>query len=73
MDEKKIRDLVDVEVAHAEGYDKGYAVGVMEMASRMEQALREAAATGWDTAVSNLQYEDGTPMEVVSNINPYRD
>jgi hypothetical protein len=35
-------------------------------------ALREASAIGWDAAVNAMTYEDGTPVEVASNQNPYR-
>ena len=29
-------------------------------------------AEGWDTAVRSMCYEDGTPVEIVVNGNPYR-
>jgi hypothetical protein len=35
-------------------------------------ALREAAAIGWDACVAALRHEDGTPVEVVTMVNPYR-
>jgi hypothetical protein len=31
-----------------------------------------AAALGWDAAVSAMTYEDGTPVEIAQNSNPYR-
>lgn len=34
--------------------------------------LTEAAAIGWDEAVASLRYEDGTPVEIVKVVNPYR-
>lgn len=37
-----------------------------------KDALREAAAIGWDAAVAAMKYEDGTPVEIVSMVNPYR-
>lgn len=42
------------------------------MAETLKEAFREAAAIGWDAAVSALRYEDGTPVEVVAMVNPYR-
>lgn len=42
------------------------------MMSAENDALREAAAIGWDAAVAAMKYEDGTPVEVVSMVNPYR-
>jgi len=35
-------------------------------------ALREAAACGWDAAVKAMRYEDGTPVEIVKMVNPFR-
>ena len=29
-------------------------------------------AIGWDAAVSRMTYEDGTPVEIAANVNPYR-
>lgn len=29
-------------------------------------------AAGWDAAIAACVYEDGTPLEIVSNTNPYR-
>lgn len=37
-----------------------------------EKVLREAAAMGWDAAVAAMKYEDGTPVEIVAMVNPYR-
>jgi hypothetical protein len=34
--------------------------------------LNKARADGWDAAVSCIRYEDGTPVEVVGGVNPYR-
>jgi hypothetical protein len=41
-------------------------------AERMEAARRELLATGWDAAVAAMRYEDGSPIEVSVNVNPYR-
>ena len=38
-----------------------------------EEQLRAAAAIGWDAAVAAMQYEDGTPVEIVTMVNPYRE
>ena len=29
-------------------------------------------AEGWDRCVRSLRYEDGSPVEIVSDSNPYR-
>ena len=29
-------------------------------------------AEAWDEAVRAMRYEDGTPVELVANVNPYR-
>lgn len=34
--------------------------------------LRAACAAGWDAAVHQMVYEDGTPVEIAENINPFR-
>ena len=28
-------------------------------------------AAGWNAAVSNMKYPDGTPVEIEENVNPY--
>lgn len=38
----------------------------------VDPRLREAAAVGWDAAVAAMRYEDGTPVEIVAMVNPYR-
>lgn len=35
-----------------------------------QQAL--GAERGWDAATTAMRYEDGTPVELVSVVNPYR-
>ena len=32
----------------------------------------QMAAIGWDAAVKAMCYEDGTPVEITANSNPYR-
>ena len=29
-------------------------------------------AAGWDAAIAAMRYEDGTPVEIVGMVNPYR-
>ena len=41
----------------------------------VENLLRSSAATAalaWDAAVASLRYADGTPVEVLAVVNPYR-
>lgn len=33
----------------------------------------ELLAIGWDAAVAAMKYEDGTPVEIETSINPYRE
>lgn len=34
---------------------------------------RQLLAQGWDAAAAAMRYEDGTPVEIVSMMNPYRE
>lgn len=43
------------------------------MTESLMGAMREAAAFGFDHAVSLMRYEDGTQLEVVTVVNPFRD
>lgn len=36
------------------------------------ETLRAVLFAVWERAVGSLQYEDGSPVEIVSNDNPYR-
>ena len=36
------------------------------------EAQWAGAAFGWDAAVSRMTYEDGTPVDIAENVNPYR-
>ena len=38
----------------------------------LEQHDREVAELAWDKAVESIQYEDGSPVEIVYVRNPYR-
>lgn len=44
-----------------------------ELAAAGYGNVREACAVGWDAAVGQMVYADGTPVEVAENINPWRD
>lgn len=37
-----------------------------------QDSLREAAAIGWDACVAAMRYEDGSHVEIVTMVNPYR-
>lgn len=37
--------------------------------ARFERGVAEKA---WDEAVASMMYSDGSPVEIVSNANPYR-
>lgn len=54
--------------------DATVAVGdeVRRQRKDLANVFREVAATGWDGAVRAMRYEDGTPVEIVAVVNPYR-
>ena len=62
--------LVDVSperiARHAESALVGAGFGLVR------EAHWAGAALGWDAAVSRMTYEDGTPVEIAANVNPYR-
>jgi hypothetical protein len=35
-------------------------------------SVRAGAEMGWDAAVGQMTYTDGTPVEIAENINPFR-
>ena len=39
---------------------------------QLQETIREEQAIAWDKAVASLTYEDGTPVDVAANTNPYR-
>lgn len=43
-----------------------------ELVDDLNAVAGDIAAAAWDTAVSVMRYEDGTPVELVTVINPYR-
>lgn len=54
--------------------DATVAVGdeVRSRRKNLANVFREVAATGWDNAVRAMRYEEGTPVELVAVVNPYR-
>ena len=36
------------------------------------ELLMEARSQGWIAAVASMRYPDGTPVEIVANVNPFR-
>ena len=51
-----------------DGMASGFVLGAQWAAARAETTTAE----GWDKCVKSLRYEDGSPVEIVSNSNPYR-
>ena len=45
---------------------------VIASSARLEEGKRELLAIGWDAAVAALVDEDGDPVGIVTNVNPYR-
>jgi len=43
------------------------------MADQLTARDRQIAAIGWDAAVASMRYEDGSPVELVAVVNPYRE
>ena len=41
-------------------------------AQALAAVLPDLLATAWDAAVASMRYEDGTPVQLVSVVNPYR-
>lgn len=37
------------------------------------EALRQARAAAWDQCVASMTYEDGSPVDVALNSNPFKD
>ena len=40
---------------------------------RLTAHTRAACAIAWDKAVRAMRYADGTPVELIANVNPYRE
>lgn len=54
-------------------HDDAYALIGWEGITRiLKAAAPYMMAQGWDAAVASMRYEDGTPVEVALNTNPYR-
>ena len=43
-----------------------------EVVALTRAQLNEALAQTWDAAIASLRYADGSPVEVMTNTNPYR-
>ena len=53
--------------------DDEYRAGMREQAAEVLAAvLPDLLADAWDEAVASMRYEDGTPVQLVSVVNPYR-
>ena len=52
-----------------------YAQGIADVTRGLDlQAMqREAAAIGWDAAIEAMRHEDGSPVELIVNQNPFRE
>jgi len=42
------------------------------LAAVLPELLMEARSQGWIAAVASMRYADGTPVEIVANVNPFR-
>ncbi len=40
--------------------------------ARFYDAIRAAQEFGWEAAVAAMVYPDGTKVELMTNVNPYR-
>lgn len=59
---------------YAEAERRAFVAGALFAAEKLRNvAITQAAAVGWDAAVAAMKYEDGTPVELALNHNPYRE
>lgn len=58
------RDFVQISHEHL--------LTILDQRTATSEAKAELLAQGWDAAVASLRYEDGTPVDVVTTVNPYR-
>ena len=42
------------------------------LAAVLPELLMEARSQGWIAAVASMRYPDGTPVEIVASVNPFR-
>ena len=49
-----------------------YLSAVDRLDRTLAAVLPDLLATAWDEAVASMRYEDGTPVQLVSVVNPYR-
>lgn len=52
--------------------DMFFAHQARELARAGFGSVRAGAEVGWDAAVGQMTYTDGTPVEIAENINPFR-
>lgn len=48
------------------------ATRLVGMSDTLQASARQIAANAWDQAVAAMRYPDGTPVELMTNNNPYR-
>ena len=48
------------------------ALDVRDAEAALAAVLPDLLADAWDEAVASMRYEDGTPVQLVSVVNPYR-
>ena len=49
-----------------------YLSAVDRLDRTLAAVLPDLLADAWDEAVASMRYEDGTPVQLVSVVNPYR-
>ena len=49
-----------------------YLSAVDRLDRTLSAVLPDLLADAWDEAVASMRYEDGTPVQLVSVVNPYR-
>lgn len=77
LQERIARALAAYEGFDAEHLDHEFVVGEWYATAEALMPLvaaevRRGQADAWDRAVRSLSYPDGSPVEVLSNPNPYR-
>ena len=55
-----------------EGYETAVTQGLADDPTLADDWLNAKLAEAWDRAVASLIYDDGTPVELAHNPNPYR-
>lgn len=52
---------------------KGCVCGLCELIAALPEIIRKIKARAWDECSQSLFYEDGEPVEVLGNNNPYKE